>query len=175
MIWRTVIRRLAFTAAGASAVGVGSLFFLPKVFELANGRDRHSPSSESRRSRLLAASPDQQVASITAPLPTREEQLRRLREDEFDVLVIGGGSAGCGVALDAQTRGLKTALVERADYASGTSGKSTKLIHGGVGSSLHSFLIIVLSLITRFINYSIRFVFIFKGSIFASRYSSPGL
>ena len=144
MIWLTVIRRLAFTAVGASAVGVGSLFFLPKAFELANGRDRYSPSSDSRRSRVLAATPDsQQVASITAPLPTREEQLRRLREDEFDVLVIGGGATGCGVALDAQTRGLKTALVERADYASGTSSKSTKLIHGGVCFFLHCLIIII--------------------------------
>ena len=51
---------------------------------------------------------------------------------EFDVLVIGGGATGSGVALDAVTRGFKTALVEADDFASGTSSKSTKLIHGGV-------------------------------------------
>ena len=50
----------------------------------------------------------------------------------FDVLVIGGGATGCGVALDATTRGLSTALVEKFDFSSGTSSKSTKLIHGGV-------------------------------------------
>ena len=131
-MWRVLIRRLAVTAAGASAVGLGTLVFLPKAFEFANARDWHTPSTDPR---LLTAPPEQlppNVAALTAPLPTREEQLRRLREDEFDVLVIGGGATGCGVALDAQTRGLKTALVERADYASGSSSKSTKLVHGGV-------------------------------------------
>ena len=62
----------------------------------------------------------------------REEQLEALKSTDFDVLVIGGGATGSGVALDAATRGLKTALVERDDYASGTSSRSTKLIHGGV-------------------------------------------
>ena len=52
--------------------------------------------------------------------------------DKFDLLVIGGGATGSGVALDAQTRGLKTILVERDDFASGTASKSTKRVHGGV-------------------------------------------
>jgi glycerol-3-phosphate dehydrogenase len=56
----------------------------------------------------------------------------RLRDDEFDVLVIGGGITGAGVALDATTRGLRTALVERDDFASGTSSRSSKLVHGGL-------------------------------------------
>ena len=50
----------------------------------------------------------------------------------YDLLVIGGGATGAGIALDAATRGLKVALVERDDYSSGTSSKSTKLVHGGV-------------------------------------------
>ena len=58
--------------------------------------------------------------------------LRRLAEESFDVLVIGGGITGVGVALDAATRGLRTALVERDDFASGTSSKSSKLVHGGL-------------------------------------------
>ena len=58
--------------------------------------------------------------------------VRRLRDEEFDVLVVGGGITGCGVALDAVTRGLRTALVERDDFASGTSSKSSKLVHGGL-------------------------------------------
>lgn len=67
------------------------------------------------------------------PLPTRKIQLKTLKETaEYDVLVIGGGATGCGVALDAVTRGLKTALVEKDDFSSGTSSRSTKLIHGGV-------------------------------------------
>ncbi len=58
--------------------------------------------------------------------------LERLAVEEFDVLVVGGGITGVGVALDAATRGLRTALVERDDFASGTSSKSSKLIHGGL-------------------------------------------
>ena len=53
-------------------------------------------------------------------------------EDPFDVLVIGGGITGVGVALDAAARGLRTALVERDDFASGTSSKSSKMVHGGL-------------------------------------------
>ncbi|MGH9299761.1 MAG: FAD-dependent oxidoreductase, partial [Acidimicrobiales bacterium] len=62
----------------------------------------------------------------------RAAGLRRLRDEDFDVLVIGGGITGAGVALDAAARGLRTALVERDDFASGTSSKSSKLVHGGL-------------------------------------------
>jgi glycerol-3-phosphate dehydrogenase len=58
--------------------------------------------------------------------------LARLATERFDVLVIGGGITGAGVALDAASRGLRTALVEAGDFASGTSSKSSKLIHGGL-------------------------------------------
>ena len=62
----------------------------------------------------------------------RGEALQRLADERFDVLVIGGGITGCGVALDAASRGLNTALVERDDFAAGTSSKSSKLVHGGL-------------------------------------------
>jgi glycerol-3-phosphate dehydrogenase len=62
----------------------------------------------------------------------RGEALSRLASETFDVLVVGGGVTGCGVALDAAARGLSTALVEAADISSGTSSKSSKLIHGGL-------------------------------------------
>lgn len=62
----------------------------------------------------------------------RDDALRRLAEESFDVLVIGGGVTGAGVALDAASRGLRTALVEKADFASGTSSKSSKMVHGGI-------------------------------------------
>jgi glycerol-3-phosphate dehydrogenase len=69
------------------------------------------------------------------PLPIpfqRTDMLERLAAESFDVLVIGGGITGTGVALDAAARGLRTALVERDDFASGTSSKSSKLVHGGL-------------------------------------------
>ncbi|MDP9074775.1 MAG: glycerol-3-phosphate dehydrogenase/oxidase, partial [Actinomycetota bacterium] len=62
----------------------------------------------------------------------RDRQLARLADEQFDVVVIGGGITGAGVALDAAARGLRTALVEKRDFASGTSSKSSKLIHGGL-------------------------------------------
>jgi glycerol-3-phosphate dehydrogenase len=58
--------------------------------------------------------------------------IERLASETFDVLVVGGGVTGAGVAVDAATRGLRTALVEAADFASGTSSKSSKLVHGGL-------------------------------------------
>jgi glycerol-3-phosphate dehydrogenase len=60
------------------------------------------------------------------------ERLAASPADPFDVLVIGGGITGAGVALDAASRGLRVALVERFDFASGTSSKSSKLVHGGL-------------------------------------------
>jgi glycerol-3-phosphate dehydrogenase len=62
----------------------------------------------------------------------RTAALRRMREQTFDVVVIGGGATGAGCALDAAGRGLSTALVEARDFASGTSSRSSKLIHGGL-------------------------------------------
>ncbi len=62
----------------------------------------------------------------------RRASLRRLSQERFDVLVVGGGVTGAGVALDAASRGLHTALVERHDFASGTSSKSSKMVHGGI-------------------------------------------
>lgn len=62
----------------------------------------------------------------------RADALRRLADTHFDVVVVGGGITGVGCALDAASRGLRTALVERDDFASGTSSKSSKLVHGGL-------------------------------------------
>jgi glycerol-3-phosphate dehydrogenase len=62
----------------------------------------------------------------------RRKMLERLAGEDFDVLVVGGGITGVGVALDAATRGLRAAVVEAEDFASGTSSKSSKLVHGGL-------------------------------------------
>ncbi len=62
----------------------------------------------------------------------RSVMRQRLANEQFDVVIVGGGITGLGVALDAASRGLRTALIERYDFASGTSSKSSKLVHGGL-------------------------------------------
>ncbi len=62
----------------------------------------------------------------------RDQALAQLSEKNYDLLVIGGGITGAGIALDAASRGLSVALIEKSDFAAGTSSKSTKLIHGGL-------------------------------------------
>lgn len=62
----------------------------------------------------------------------RKEKLEEINDDQFDVIVIGGGITGAGIALDCITRGLKTLLIEMQDFAAGTSSRSTKLVHGGL-------------------------------------------
>lgn len=92
---------------------------------------RNDGSIEQRKSLLL---PTHQ-ASGHSPIPEVEHMYASAEdspEDGFDLLIIGGGATGAGVAVDAATRGLKVALVERDDYGAGTSSKSTKLVHGGV-------------------------------------------
>ena len=70
---------------------------------------------------------------MTALSPdSRAEAIRKMAETELDILVVGGGVVGAGSALDAVTRGLTTAIVEARDWASGTSSRSSKLIHGGL-------------------------------------------
>jgi glycerol-3-phosphate dehydrogenase len=63
---------------------------------------------------------------------SREQALEAMSQDEFDVVVIGGGVTGAGVALDAASRGYSVALVEGNDYAHGTSSRSSKMVHGGL-------------------------------------------
>ncbi len=71
------------------------------------------------------------ASSVLGP-QQRQEAWQRLAAEKFDILVIGGGVTGAGTALDAATRGLKVALVEARDFASGTSSRSSKLFHGGL-------------------------------------------
>jgi glycerol-3-phosphate dehydrogenase len=65
-------------------------------------------------------------------MKSRPDTLRSIATQSFDVCIIGGGATGAGCALDAQLRGLSTVLIEAADFASGTSSASTKMVHGGV-------------------------------------------
>lgn len=78
-----------------------------------------------------------------SPALTRTAQIARLGQRRFDVLVIGGGITGAGIARDAARRGLDVALVERDDFASGTSSRSSRLVHGGVRYLEHGHLRLV--------------------------------
>ena len=80
---------------------------------------------------MNAGSPDY-TNPITPAIATRQASIKRLGTEHFDVLVVGGGITGAGVALDAAARGLKVAIVDQTDFAAGTSSKSSKLIHGGL-------------------------------------------
>lgn len=62
----------------------------------------------------------------------REEVLKNMSEEQYDLLIIGGGITGAGIALDASLRGMKVALIDMQDFAAGTSSRSTKLVHGGL-------------------------------------------
>ena len=81
--------------------------------------------------------------SPVMPTPRRADTLSRLAREPFDLLVIGGGINGAGIARDAALRGLSVALVERDDFASGTSSRSSRLIHGGVRYLEHGYLHLV--------------------------------
>ncbi|MDP1889422.1 MAG: glycerol-3-phosphate dehydrogenase/oxidase [Gemmatimonadaceae bacterium] len=83
------------------------------------------------------------MTTTTTPALTRTAQLARLRQRRFDVLVVGGGITGAGIARDAARRGLDVALVERDDFASGTSSRSSRLVHGGVRYLEHGHLRLV--------------------------------
>ncbi|KAM6397468.1 glycerol-3-phosphate dehydrogenase, mitochondrial isoform 2-T5 [Pluvialis apricaria] len=119
---------MAFQKAvkGTALIGGGAIATVFGLSQFSQYRNKHGTFV-----RVQAAE------AVTVPIkndfPTREQQILALQTTkEFDVLVIGGGATGCGCALDAVTRGLKTALLERDDFSSGTSSRSTKLIHGGV-------------------------------------------
>ena len=84
------------------------------------------------------------TAVIPSRIPTRAEQIAKLKASAsskggppFDVLIVGGGATGAGAALDATTRGLSTALIERGDFGNETSARSTKLIWVSLKSSYH--------------------------------------
>ena len=82
--------------------------------------------------RMLAATRRYHRLVLPFSAQTRTANLTRMAEDRFDVLVIGGGITGVGIALDAAARGLSVALVEKDDFAAGTSGRSSRLVHGGL-------------------------------------------
>lgn len=87
----------------------------------------------------ILAQSTQPIPAVATPPPKRSELITRLSQSTptnpteiYDILVVGGGATGTGIAVDAASRGLKVALLERDDFSSGTSSRSTKLVHGGV-------------------------------------------
>lgn len=112
------IRKPAWTAAAAvAAVGAGAVAL----------------SVPAQAQEQLHQKHKFQMPAVAAEPPSRASQLAKAKSgEEFDLVVVGGGATGSGIALDAATRGLKVALVERDDFSCGTSSRSTKLIHGGV-------------------------------------------
>ncbi|EHY61026.1 mitochondrial glycerol-3-phosphate dehydrogenase [Exophiala dermatitidis] len=128
---RRLLKPLAY-GAGAAVAGTTVMYLVY--------RPRNVPGAET-----LAPKPPKRDANgdIIPPkfpyIKSRAEQIADLKKSSsapsseiYDLLVIGGGATGTGIALDAATRGLKVAIVERDDFSSGTSSKSTKLVHGGV-------------------------------------------
>lgn len=118
------LRRLgAAAAAAAASYGIVSGIRDPQL----SINDRGGPTLDVVR---------RKIADSNGIVPSRAVQESALigssAANPLDILVIGGGATGCGVALDATTRGLRVGLVERDDFSSGTSSRSTKLIHGGV-------------------------------------------
>lgn len=121
------LRRLSIGAAAIAAASGGAVYLSPSVASSDRGGGG-GPVLDSLRRR---------IGDPGASVPSRSAQESALigatASDPLDVLVIGGGATGSGVALDAATRGLRVGLVEREDFSSGTSSRSTKLIHGGKG------------------------------------------
>ena len=115
-MFKTIGSRRLLTGSGAAlAVGTGAYLTLRQ------------------KTPLYAEKPEMPDISTFKTLPTRREMLEKMKSgEEYDLVIVGGGATGTGCAVDAATRGLKVALIERDDYASGTSSRSTKLVHGGV-------------------------------------------
>ncbi|KAH9447763.1 hypothetical protein MJO28_011298 [Puccinia striiformis f. sp. tritici] len=134
--------RLRVLAGGTALLGGTTYYYYhhhhqKSLLQLDSKRDINHPANQrppllwtppSRSDMINALKASKLVHQIKSPADLESKQ----QTQEYDLLVIGGGATGAGVALDAASRGLKVALVERDDFSSGTSSKSTKLVHGGV-------------------------------------------
>jgi glycerol-3-phosphate dehydrogenase len=134
---RTSVRSLKRPLLIGTAVGIGGLITYKSLWPR-SAATNHAIGNAAGDNDDDDVTPASRVPALPKfpPLPGREEQINRLRaghgDGEYDLLVIGGGATGSGIALDAASRGLKVAMLERDDFSSGTSSKSTKLVHGGV-------------------------------------------
>lgn len=152
--WRgRIIKPLLYTA-GAGAIGTAGLYYTlrprdipgteaaavppPTYGEGGVFRPPHFPNAKTRDEQIADLKRSGGVVEHVADKAKKlfgagpSTPAEKSEEEPYDLLIIGGGATGTGIALDAVTRGLKVALVERDDFSSGTSSKSTKLVHGGV-------------------------------------------
>ncbi|KAK7532433.1 FAD dependent oxidoreductase-domain-containing protein [Phyllosticta citribraziliensis] len=110
--------------------------FNPPNFPRAKPRDEQIADLKKSCASNVAAALDKAKNTVSGLLNSSSDgsipATENPDDEPYDLLVIGGGATGTGIALDAATRGLKVAMVERDDFSSGTSSKSTKLVHGGV-------------------------------------------
>ncbi|KAL0262977.1 mitochondrial glycerol-3-phosphate dehydrogenase [Diplodia seriata] len=113
--------------------GAGGVFNPPN-FPKVKSREEQIADLKSSCARNVTQALDKAKKGISSVIGSNDSASTRDAngDDPYDLLVVGGGATGTGIALDAATRGLKVALVERDDFSSGTSSKSTKLVHGGV-------------------------------------------
>lgn len=111
-------------AAPPPTYGEGAVFTPPK-FPRVKSRAEQIADLKASAGAVFQQAKDKVVGALGG-------EVQDDRSAEYDLLIIGGGATGTGIALDAASRGLKVALVERDDFAAGTSSKSTKLVHGGV-------------------------------------------
>ncbi|KAJ1667641.1 mitochondrial glycerol-3-phosphate dehydrogenase [Coemansia sp. RSA 1813] len=149
-MWRQHIAKkaLRYGVAGTAAAGLscaGYSYYQKRMGKSLSIASLYPQSSMHYADPLETPTPPGMRPHAFWTPPKRQEMINDLKglardgadsktaqEREFDLLVIGGGATGAGCTLDAATRGLKVAMVERDDFASGTSSKSTKLVHGGV-------------------------------------------
>lgn len=144
---RRFLRALGYLTGG-TVVGAGALYTIYRPRDIPGTeaasvppptygpggvfRPPHFPHVKTRDEQIAdlarssAANAKHSITDIFKPTANDEH------DEPYDLLVIGGGATGTGIALDAATRGLRVAMVERDDFSSGTSSKSTKLVHGGV-------------------------------------------
>ena len=147
------IKPLLYTA-GAGAVGAGALYVSLRPRDIPGSEAAAVPPPTYGEGGVfrppqfpVAKSRDEQIAQLKRSAGVVSQVAEKARkwigggsstsadkveEEPYDLLVIGGGATGAGIALDAVTRGLKVALVEGDDFSRGTSSKRTKLVHGGV-------------------------------------------
>lgn len=134
---RRFSRPLLYTSATAIAASA-SLYY---IYRPKNIPGVVTPATPSQPAKIGPAAYDfpkiaarhEQIKNLKASsAPSASDANPEAAQSEYDLLVVGAGATGSGIALDAAARGLKVALVERDDFAAGTSSKSTKLVHGGV-------------------------------------------